>query len=385
MQCPRCLNTDEEYFYKGSRGMYCRKCITFGRVMLEEEKEPVSLSPVAEGSEEYVLQYPLTKAQAQTAVRCAELIDTTDVLLHCICGAGKTELVVLSIVKMLKEGKKVCFAIPRRQVVLELRERLALYFPKAAVIAVCGGHTSVTDGDLVICTTHQLYRYYRAFDLLILDEPDAFPFMDNEVLYGIAQTACRGRTVYLSATPDQRLTDRVSEGSLAVLRLLQRPHGHPVPVPVIFTAPLPFLLVRMILFIRRHSTAPLLLFVPSKRTAGIMGMLINMFIPCAVCTSDKKDRDSVIESFRQGKQRIMVTTTVMERGVTIPGADIIVFEADHPVFDRASLTQMAGRAGRSFEHPDGSVLFLCRQKCTDADLCRKETVEANETLSAVRA
>ncbi|MCR5795018.1 MAG: hypothetical protein K6G61_06715 [Solobacterium sp.] len=217
------------------------------------------------------------------------------------------------------------------------------------------------------------------------DEPDAFPFKDNEVLYGIAETASKGRTIYLSATPDKRLTDRVNEGTLAVLSLLQRPHGHPVPVPVIFTAPLPVLLVRMVLFIRQHRTAPLLVFVPSKRMAGIMGAIINMFIPCAVCTSSKKDRDSVIEAFRQGEQRIMVTTTVMERGVTIPGADIIVFEADHPVFDRASLTQMAGRAGRSFEHPDGSVLFLCRQKCTAADLCRKETVEANASLSSVRA
>lgn len=154
MQCPRCLNTDSRYFYKGSRGWYCRRCISFGRIMLEEEKEPVSLSPVSKGSEEYTLQYPLTGAQAEIAVKCASLIGYKDVLLHCVCGAGKTELVVLSIAKMLKEGKKVCFAIPRRQVVLELRERLAQYFPHAVVIAVCGGHTSVTDGDLIICTTH---------------------------------------------------------------------------------------------------------------------------------------------------------------------------------------------------------------------------------------
>lgn len=169
MQCPRCLNTDESFFYKGTNGWYCRRCISFGRMMLEEEKEPVSLSPVKEGSEEYTLRYPLTKAQAKIAVKCAELIDTSDVLLHCVCGAGKTELVVLSIANMLKRGRKVCFAIPRRQVVLELRERLAQYFPNAKVIAVCGGHTQETDGDLIICTTHQLYRYYRAFDLLILD------------------------------------------------------------------------------------------------------------------------------------------------------------------------------------------------------------------------
>ena len=137
--------------------------------MLEEGNDPVSLSSVSEGSEEYTLQYPLTRAQAEIAVKCAEQIETSDVLIHAVCGAGKTELIVFSIAKMLKERKKVCFAIPRRQVVLELRERLAQYFPHAIVIAVCGGHTSVTDGDLIICTTHQLYRYYKMFDLLILD------------------------------------------------------------------------------------------------------------------------------------------------------------------------------------------------------------------------
>lgn len=92
MQCPRCLNTDKEYFYKGSRGWYCRKCISFGRVMLEEDAEPVSLAEIREGSEEYILQYPLTPAQERIAVKCAELIDHTDVLLNCICGAGKTEI-----------------------------------------------------------------------------------------------------------------------------------------------------------------------------------------------------------------------------------------------------------------------------------------------------
>ncbi len=169
MQCPRCLNTDRDYFYRGSRGWYCRRCIPFGRAMLEEDQEPVTLSAIQKGSEEYTLRYPLTPAQKAVSRQCAELIKEKDVLLHCVCGAGKTELVTESIALMLKEGKKVCFAIPRRQVVLELQERLAGYFPQAEVTAVCGGHTEKTDGDLIVATTHQLYRYYRAFDLLILD------------------------------------------------------------------------------------------------------------------------------------------------------------------------------------------------------------------------
>ena len=158
MRCPRCLNTDKQYFYKGSKGWYCRKCISFGRAMLEEEQEAVSLAPISEGSEEYVLQYPLTPLQAEVSHRCAELIQETNVLLHCVCGAGKTELVVESIAQMLRQKKHVCFAIPRRQVVLELEGRLKQYFPYAKVTAVCGGRTGDLTGDVIVSTTHQLFR-----------------------------------------------------------------------------------------------------------------------------------------------------------------------------------------------------------------------------------
>ncbi|MBQ7993879.1 MAG: DEAD/DEAH box helicase family protein [Solobacterium sp.] len=377
MQCPRCLNTDREYFYKGSRGWYCRRCISFGAAMLEEDSAPVSLSPVREGSEEYTLQYPLTEAQKKISGECARLIDETDVLLYCVCGAGKTELVVSSIAKMLGKKKKVCFAIPRRQVVLELRERLAQYFPKANVIAVCGGHTQVTDGDLIICTTHQLYRYYRAFDLLILDEPDAFPFFGNDTLHGIAETACRGHTVYLTATADDHLLRRVEEGSMACLRLTKRPHGHPLPVPRIEIASRAVLFLKMLDWLKAHNDHPRMVFVPTIKAAKIMHMIMHPLIPCYVCTSKTENRDQVIEEFRKETNGVIIATTVLERGVTVPGADICVFEADSGVFSEASLIQMAGRAGRSFQYPDGDVLFLCTQKKELVFLCRKTIREDN--------
>ncbi|GEM_PF-519779 len=158
MQCPRCLNTDETFLYKGSRGWYCRRCISFGRMMLEEDTAPVKLQDVQEGSEEYALQYPLTPEQQTVSEQCASFIQDSDVLLYCVCGAGKTELVARSIAAMLAQRRKVCFAIPRRQVVLELRERLAGWFPKAKVTAVCGGYTQETDGDLIVCTTQVSLR-----------------------------------------------------------------------------------------------------------------------------------------------------------------------------------------------------------------------------------
>ena len=378
MRCPRCLNTDKQYFYKGSKGWYCRKCISFGRAMLEEEQEAVSLAPISEGSEEYVLQYPLTPLQAEVSHRCAELIQETNVLLHCVCGAGKTELVVESIAQMLRQKKHVCFAIPRRQVVLELEGRLKQYFPYAKVTAVCGGRTGDLTGDVIVCTTHQLFRpqYRHAFDLLILDEPDAFPFRGNEVLHGIAETACRGTAIYLTATPDDWLKTKLKNGTLQCLKLNRRPHGHDLPVPVIKTAPTFVLLILLVRWLKHHAS-PRMIFVPTIREAKLLHRFLKQFMDCFCCTSKTENRDEVIELFRKTRNGIIVSTTILERGVTVPGCDVCVFHADHGVFDEAGLIQMAGRAGRTFQYPDGDVLFLTSSRSALAEQCRKEIQEAN--------
>ena len=378
MQCPRCLNTDQSYFYKGSKGWYCRRCIAFSRVLLAEEQEPVALAEVRASAEEYELTYPLTEKQAEIARQCVQLTETADILIKAVCGAGKTEIVVPVIAAMLKKKKKVCFAIARRQVVLELAGRLQKIFPKADVIPVCQGYTEQLSGDLIICTTHQLYRYYQAFDLLILDEPDAFPFRGNEVLHGIAVTACRGRRIYLTATPDKTLLRQVSRKQMVMLELNARPHGHPLPVPQEKTG---FVLLRLYWLVRwlsGHAAHPRLVFVPTIRLARRLGRFLGFLFDCSVCTSQTPDRDRVIEEFRNRTAGVMVATTVLERGVTIPGVDICVYNADHRVFDEAGLVQMAGRAGRTFQYPGGDVLFLLRENSETADRCISEIRRANQ-------
>jgi len=326
---------------------------------------------------EYTMQYPLTKFQEAVSKECQMYIRTQDVLLECVCGAGKTEMVLASIADALNENRKVCFAIARRQVVLELTERLQTYFTKAKVIAVCGGHTDVLDGDLIVCTTHQLYRYQGQFSLLILDEPDAFPYRGDEVLHGIAQHACIGNVIYLTATPDSYLLSRVKEGTMRHIVLNKRPHGHDLPVPRLFIYPSIILFYVLLRWINEHACNPRIIFVPTIKTAKRFGYILSTLMKCYVCTSESDNRDSVIHEFKQEKNGIMIATTVLERGVTIPKADICVWHANHPVFDEAGLIQMAGRAGRSFTSPEGDVLFLCSEKTELVQLCKEKIEQAN--------
>lgn len=70
---------------------------------------------------------------------------------------------------------KIGIAIPRKEVVIELQQRMQQAYPKKKIIAVYGEHHDVIDGDLILCTTHQLFRYEKVFDVLVVDEVDAFP------------------------------------------------------------------------------------------------------------------------------------------------------------------------------------------------------------------
>src|SRR5690625_8008674 len=62
--------------------------------------------------------------------------------------------------------------------------------------------------------------------------------------------------------------------------------------------------------------------------------------------------------FRENKTHILLTMTILERGVTFPAIDVAVLDAGHIVFDEAALVQIAGRAGRSHLDPTGEVVFF---------------------------
>ncbi|MGI6580731.1 MAG: DEAD/DEAH box helicase family protein [Erysipelotrichaceae bacterium] len=91
----------------------------------------------------------MSDKQKEVSKKLAKLVSQgKSVLLEAVCGAGKTEIVYETIAQALKQNKKVGFAISRRQVVLEITERLQEVFKNLEVIAVCQGYTSKVVGDL---------------------------------------------------------------------------------------------------------------------------------------------------------------------------------------------------------------------------------------------
>nr|WP_275890948.1 helicase-related protein [Holdemania massiliensis] len=258
-------------------------------------------------------------------------------------------------------------------------KRLAAAFPDLSVIPVCQGYTQKTEADLIVCTTHQLYRYPRRFDLLVLDEPDAFPYKGDPVLHGIARVSCRGQIIYTTATPDAELQARIQAGTLAQLKLSRRPHGYDLPVPHVVIGPGIWLLIQLYRWLKSKQKAgkQALIFVPTIRTCYRLKALFSLCFACEALTSKSEDQDETLRKLRAKELPFCFATTVLERGVTISGVDVCVMLADHSVFDEASLIQMIGRVGRSFVCPQGDGLFLCRQRSEAVERCVKRLREAN--------
>ncbi len=360
-------------FYYGERGWYCRKCVTFADVPLPEDSSRIVDS-------EYQLRFSLTERQKEVSERLREYVgEGHSVLLEAVCGAGKTEIIFAMISDQLARGHKVCFAIARRQVVLEIAERLSQAFSHLKVIAVCQGHTDDLIGDLVVCTTHQLYRYRDYFQVLIIDEPDAFPYKGNDTLQGIARHSCLGATVYLTATPDNELKERAETGELKYLYLSKRPHGYPLCVPEVAYGGSGFLALKAFFWLRRmhRNKKKVILFVGSKKTGSQIYRVMKSFLPVCYVNSETENRDELITQFRSGRYEVCIATSVLERGITISDVQVLVWKGDSDVFDEAALTQIAGRVGRSVQAPEGECLFLCCRRKESVDDCVTSIIRAN--------
>ncbi|MCT1403780.1 DEAD/DEAH box helicase family protein, partial [Paenibacillus sp. p3-SID867] len=297
-------------------------------------------------------------------------------LIWAVTGAGKTEMIFPLLQSILDAGGRVLVAAPRRDVVLELAPRLSKAFPEETVVTLYGGSPDRWKrGSITLATTHQLLRFKRAFDLVVIDEIDAFPYHNDPMLDYAAKGVCKigGKYIYLSATPPTPLQREASAGRLPHAKVPARFHGHPLPVPQklkILTVnrclqekKLSPLLVRS-LSASLSRGAQVFLFVSRiKHIDPILKLLRKAIanMPIEGTSSIDPERASKVMSFRNREIRLLVTTTILERGVTVPKSDVFILDADSELFDEAALIQMAGRAGRSKDDPAGRVVFAAPQ------------------------
>lgn len=323
-------------------------------------------------------------------------------LLWAVTGAGKTEMVFPLIAQVISQGGCVLLASPRRDVVLELLPRVRQAFASQHICALYGGSPdrAMALQEITLATTHQILRFRHAFDLVIVDEIDAFPYHGNAMLHAATQHACKkeGKSIWLSATPPYALQRQAKRGTLPYALVCMRYHGHPLPVPQWHAlaslaswthttlqrnahAP-PHLPSSLEKIVRKSVMRDAQLFVFVPRIADIPAVT-TLFqhafpqIPIAGTSSQDAERATKVAQFRQKEIRILVTTTILERGVTVPKTDVCILDAHAALFDETTLIQMAGRAGRKIEDPRGNVYFFAPYRTTPQRAAIAHIVEMN--------
>lgn len=380
--CNRCGNSDLELFgfYPchrcGKRCMYCRGCLMMGVVksctaLLRWEGLPFQMLPPLD-QPICTWDGALTQHQEHAADFVKERLEQKeDGLIWAVCGAGKTEILFKGIEASMQKGERVCIATPRTDVVLELYPRLQQVFPNLVVCPQYGsGPAYDPQSPLVIATTYQLIRFHRAFDVIIIDEVDAFPYSYDPKLAFAVEKALKPHApkLYLTATPQAAMKKRFLTRQLQGVKIPVRYHGHPLPVPAFrwigdwkalsHNKKLPRVLIKW-LRQKVELNHPVFLFVPQVSMIETLIQQLNRhgFEAAGVHANDP-ERLEKVKRFREGETPILVTTTILERGVTVSKADVAVIGADDRVFDESSLVQIAGRAGRDRAFPDGGVVFF---------------------------
>ncbi len=374
-QCARCLEKSPHKILSyncarcGKPCLYCRHCITMGRISsCTELISWASPSPKKILKHSFNWNGKLTFAQANASSEVSKSLSAMeDHLVYAVCGAGKTELLFQPIFEALENGKRVCIAAPRTDVVLELSPRIRAVFPTAVVHTLYGGSEFEKGfAEIVIATTHQLYRFEHAFDVMIVDEADAFPYSYDKALERAVRKAVKPNSpiVFVSATPSEKLMKSTKNRS----EIFRRFHGHDLPVPIfkplwgyqkkLMRNGIPVTLMNWVQE-RIAKKEPFLLFLPSRELIDHCILLFKKLDERieAVHSKDPQRKEKVM-SLRDGKLVGLLTSTILERGITIPNVQVAVVGSDNTLFNASALIQIAGRVGRSSSFTTGEVVYF---------------------------
>jgi competence protein ComFA len=280
--------------------------------------------------------------------------------------------------------------------VLELAPRLKQAFPHLPVIALYGGSEDRgKTAPLVISTTHQLLRFYKAFDVMMIDEVDAFPYSVEPMLQYAVEKARKepSSVIYLTATPNRQWQQDVKEGKRKAVTIPARYHGFPLPVPTfewcgnwrkaVRKQSLPRNVLAWI-HERLVGNRQAFLFVPHiELLEKIVAILKKLDSKIEGVHAEDPARKEKVAAFRKGELPLLVTTTILERGVTVPNIDVAVLGAEDRIFTEGALVQIAGRVGRSAQYPSGDVRFFHYGK-TKEMIAAKQHIERMNKEAAKR-
>ncbi|MCF6122492.1 ATP-dependent DNA helicase RecG [Mesorhizobium sp. M7A.F.Ca.CA.001.07.2.1] len=327
------------------------------------------------------LPYSLTSSQEFALAEInADLADPERMLrlLQGDVGSGKTVVALLAMARAVEAGGQAALMAPTE---ILARQHLATITPLAAKvglrIAILTGRekgreradtlAGLASGEIdIVVGTHALFQETVMFHDLV------FAVIDEQHRFGVHQRlaiTAKGDApdmLVMTATPIPRTLVLTAFGDMDVSKLTEKPAGRqPIRTVTLPLERLDELVDRMVDAVaggqKIYWICPLVeeseeikLMSAEDRFASLKP-LFGERIGLVHGRMKGAEKDEAMRAFKQGETRILIATTVIEVGVDVPDATVMVIEHAER-FGLAQLHQLRGRVGRG-DKPSSCVLL----------------------------
>ena len=321
------------------------------------------------------LPYRLTRAQARAIAESSADIATPEPMLRLLqgdVGAGKTLVAATVMLRAVESGAQAALLAPTELLARQHAATLKALFASLPVrLEILTGRdkgierevitAGVADGRVhMLIGTHAIFQEsvtYHDLGLVIIDEQHHFGVSERKALTDKARPGTRPHLLSMTATPIPRTLTLTAYGEMDVSRLDEMPPGRqPVETRVISLDRLE----QVYEALGRHIAAggqaywvcPLVDgsetaddAAAETRAAELRGRFGAERIALVHGRLRPGPKDAAMAAFASGQAPVLVATTVIEVGVDVPAATLIVIEAAER-FGLAQLHQLRGRVGR---------------------------------------
>ncbi len=321
------------------------------------------------------LPYALTKAQQKVWRELEQDLTGPKVMARLIqgdVGSGKTVLAVLALLLTAENGYQGSIMVPTEVLARQHYESFKELFREQGLpfqaVLLTGSMTArekkqayrlIEEGEAqIIIGTHALIQekvQYQSLALVVTDEQHRFGVKQREALAGKGETP---HTIVMSATPIPRTLAVILYGDLDISVVDELPANRlPIKNCVVGTS----YRKKAYEFIEKEIKAGRQAYVICpmvEESEAIEAENVIEYTDRLRAALDKairveylhgkmkpKEKNEIMERFAEGEIQVLVSTTVVEVGVNVPNATVMMIE-NAERFGLAQLHQLRGRVGR---------------------------------------
>ncbi|UPY35561.1 ATP-dependent DNA helicase RecG [Sediminicoccus sp. KRV36] len=294
-------------------------------------------------------------------------------------GSGKTLVAVLAMLQAVEAGAQAAIMAPTEILARQHLRTLEKLCP--VPVALLAGSVKgperrrvlrgFADGSIRIAIgTHALFQQgveFRDLGLAVVDEQHRFGVAQRLELAGKGALA---DMLVMTATPIPRTLQLTQWGEMRVSRIAGKPAGRqPIATRIASGARLPEIIARMRQALERGERAYWVVraitggehddSIAAETRFAELSELFPGRVGLAHGELEMDRREQALADFATGRTQILVATTVIEVGVDVPEATIILIEQAER-FGLSALHQLRGRVGRGSK-PSSCLLVHSEQ------------------------